>query len=184
MGLGVLEDHHLEHVPGTVIISDKAQNLNVDGAKHSTGRDADIVLVPQPSNDPNDPLNWPQWKKEMCMVIISGAALMGTVIYCTILPAELILSDYFDQSLTQVSLATGSHVMGIGCITFFVCAATKKWGKRPVFLFSAIGLCLTCIWGAASQSWASFFAARVFQGFCVSAFEIIVPSAVSDIYFV
>ena len=24
-----------------------------------------IVLVPQPSDSPNDPYNWPRWKKEM-----------------------------------------------------------------------------------------------------------------------
>jgi hypothetical protein len=51
--------------------------------KRGTGRDAHVVLVPQPSDDPNDPyvsysfnylylnhyqhrLNWPRWKKEAC----------------------------------------------------------------------------------------------------------------------
>ena len=51
--------------------------------KRGTGRDAHVVLIPQPSDDPNDPyvsyflnqpfsdhyqhrLNWPRWKKEAC----------------------------------------------------------------------------------------------------------------------
>ena len=51
--------------------------------KRGTGRDAHVVLVPQPSHDPNDPyvsypfnyqylnyyqhrLNWSRWKKEAC----------------------------------------------------------------------------------------------------------------------
>jgi len=30
----------------------------------------DIVLIPQPSNDINDPLNWPKWKKIVAFVTI------------------------------------------------------------------------------------------------------------------
>jgi hypothetical protein len=36
----------------------------------------DIVLVPQPSDDVNDPLNWPAWKKSLAFVsVISFASL-------------------------------------------------------------------------------------------------------------
>ena len=55
MGLGVLADHHLEHVPGTSLLSDKGSLAGVDTEayrgidskllKHDrTGR---VVLVPQ-----------------------------------------------------------------------------------------------------------------------------------------
>lgn len=30
----------------------------------------DIVLIPQPTNDVNDPLNWPKWKKIVAFVTI------------------------------------------------------------------------------------------------------------------
>ena len=29
--------------------------------KYGTGRYSDIILIPQPSDSPNDPLNWPLW---------------------------------------------------------------------------------------------------------------------------
>ena len=56
MGLGVLEDKHLDHVPGTVLLDDEAAHVeDITGMlKHGTGRDAHIVLSPQPSDDPND----------------------------------------------------------------------------------------------------------------------------------
>jgi len=181
MGIGILEDHHLEHVPGTAIMNDASQELSgVDTSrlKHGRGRDAHIVLVPQPSNDPNDPLNWPQWKKEMIIILVSGAALMATVVYCTILPATLILAGVFDQSITEVSNSTGAHVMAIGCVTFFTSASAKKWGKRPVFLASITVMTLACVWGAASQSWTSYFVARVFQGIGVAPVETLVTAMV------
>jgi hypothetical protein len=46
--------------------------------KHGKGRNSDIVLVPQPSDSPRDPLNWPQWKKELLLLIISiDTAVVG-----------------------------------------------------------------------------------------------------------
>ena len=73
MGLGILEDKHLAHVPGTAPFNDDPnalartayKGIDLSLLKHGTGRNAHIVLVPQPSDDPNDPLNWPKWKKHM-----------------------------------------------------------------------------------------------------------------------
>lgn len=73
MGLGILDDKYLDHVPGTSVFSDDAnavalktyEGIELDQLKHAKGKNAHIVLVPQPSDDPNDPLNWPQWKKHM-----------------------------------------------------------------------------------------------------------------------
>lgn len=28
-----------------------------------TGHNAEIILLPRPTLDPNDPLNWPKWRK-------------------------------------------------------------------------------------------------------------------------
>lgn len=55
MGFGVLEDHTLAHVPGTAALED-LDELNVarrntsGNVKYSAGG---IILVPQPSDDPN-----------------------------------------------------------------------------------------------------------------------------------
>lgn len=49
--LGVLEDKYLQHVPATVILSEQptlASSEATAGLKHGTGKEADIVLIPQP----------------------------------------------------------------------------------------------------------------------------------------
>lgn len=48
--LGILEDKHLQHVPGTVILAEKEHQGTeaAAGLKHGSGRDADIILIPQP----------------------------------------------------------------------------------------------------------------------------------------
>jgi hypothetical protein len=48
--------------------------------KHGTGKNAHIVLAPQPSEDPNDPLNWPRPLKELNLFILAfGATLHAAV---------------------------------------------------------------------------------------------------------
>jgi hypothetical protein len=64
MGLGILSDHALEQVPGTAQVLEGEKRREVErtaesrigrsGLKYDkTGK---ILLVPQPSDDPNDPL--------------------------------------------------------------------------------------------------------------------------------
>jgi hypothetical protein len=49
---------------------------NVLNLKHGRGKDAHIVLSPQPSEDPNDPLNWSPWRKNMIILILSLGAML------------------------------------------------------------------------------------------------------------
>ena len=63
MGLGVLEDKVLEQVPGTVYVLDDSRRTAVVAERdtHSKrDKTGQIILVPQPSDSPDDPLvRWP-----------------------------------------------------------------------------------------------------------------------------
>ena len=64
MGLGILSDHALEQVPGTAQVLEGEQRREIErnagtiigrsGLKYD--KTGTILLVPQPSDDPNDPL--------------------------------------------------------------------------------------------------------------------------------
>ena len=69
MGLGVLESRRSEHVPGTAFLHEGG-HVDLEFALESraarqTGaafkHDGNLVLIPQPSASPNDPLNWSRW---------------------------------------------------------------------------------------------------------------------------
>jgi hypothetical protein len=52
---------------------------NVDAENRGnlkTAKDGQTVLIPQPSDDPNDPLNWSPTKKHVILFIISFAAFL------------------------------------------------------------------------------------------------------------
>lgn len=83
MPLGILEDHKLEHVPGTSPLKELGRQdpESIDGAAPGLLKldpTGETVLVPQPSDSPNDPYNWPRWKKEMFTVAIAyGCGCVG-----------------------------------------------------------------------------------------------------------
>ena len=54
------EDHKLDNVPGTGLISDRGRGLpirtdNAQDLKRGTGEHSHIILIPQPSDSPRDP---------------------------------------------------------------------------------------------------------------------------------
>ncbi|KAL3422998.1 Protein HOL1-like protein 2 [Phlyctema vagabunda] len=189
MGLGVLEDHKLEHVPGTAPLNELGrEDYNATGVdsgflKHDpTGT---IVLVPQPSDSPNDPLNWPRAKKEKFTVAFAwGCGAVGAV--GPLVGAAFVqLAQEFDVSLsTFVQGVQGGVIVSIALGSLLGNSLAVKYGKRPVYLVSSIGLMATCFWCAEAKSFASLVAARVIQGICMAPMEALVPSSIGDIWFV
>lgn len=90
MPFGILEDRKLEHVPGTAPLNELgSDDHNISGIdssilKHDpTGK---IVLVPQPSDSPNDPYNWPRRKKELFTIAFAyGCGAVGGTILSSFL---------------------------------------------------------------------------------------------------
>ena len=69
-----------QDVPGTVLLVELSGHDS--GGKHASDR-SDIVLVPQPSKDPEDPLNWPR-KRKMCSLFMVFVYTMGVGIATTL----------------------------------------------------------------------------------------------------
>lgn len=57
MGLGIKEPAKSRSrlVPGTSVLFEPS-STGTAAVKHASGKDADLILVPQPSSSPNDPL--------------------------------------------------------------------------------------------------------------------------------
>ena len=57
---------------------------SLDARNYKYHKNSDIALVPPPSNDVNDPLNWPKWKKSaafisICFFTFLGSWIMGGI---------------------------------------------------------------------------------------------------------
>jgi hypothetical protein len=79
MAWGILESNRLEHVPGTSLLDDDAVGASAVSStlKRGTGKQQHIVLVPQPSNDLNDPLRWPLWQRDLMLLMYLYVTLLS-----------------------------------------------------------------------------------------------------------
>jgi hypothetical protein len=62
---------------------------------------SDIVLIPQPTDDPNDPLNWPRWKKWFAFISMLLLCQAGGWVVGGVGSAIVLLMDEFHTDLAS-----------------------------------------------------------------------------------
>jgi MFS family permease len=80
--------------------------------------------------------------------------------------------------------AQGGVIAAIAIGSLLWNALAVKYGKRPVYLITSVGLAVTCFWAAEARSFGNFVAARVIQGLCMSPMEALIPASIADVWFV
>ncbi|KAJ5961030.1 uncharacterized protein N7479_008180 [Penicillium vulpinum] len=190
MGLGVLEDTKLAHVPGTIDIYEQNSDASDQtpggpGLKCDWSGNQPIILVPQPSDDPNDPLNWPLWRRDMILAILCSVTILCTSLSSILASNTVAIADYEEISFTTAALLTGYHLCGVGVAGILIVPTARVWGKRHLFLIGNILMIISCIWaGVSGKNVNSLIWARIFQGVALAPFEALVNACVGDLYFV
>ncbi|KAF2434953.1 putative MFS transporter [Tothia fuscella] len=191
MGLGVLEDHKLEHVPGTSFVGDDEGRRTEEHApldpnlKYDTSGPTPIILVPQPSDDPSDPLNWSLLRRDFILAILSFLAVIASTLSPLLAADSVTLALHYRCTFDQVALLTGYHLLGVGVGGFLFVPSSRVWGKRHTFLIGTIVIIFSSVWGGfAGGSYTSMLWARLFQGIGLAPFEALVNATVGDLYFV
>ncbi|KAH6612525.1 MFS transporter-like protein [Boeremia exigua] len=191
MGLGILEPALPSpgHVPGSVTVLDDGKTRSA--AEHAAraalkyDRSGKVLLVPQPSDDPNDPLNWPLWQRDLHLALLSLLALLAATLSPLLAANTVSLAIYFERSLTDMALLTGYHLLGVGLAGFVFVPSARVWGKRHLYVLGAVVVVGSCVWGGATgPRYASFLWARVAQGVGLAPFEALVNASVGDLYHV
>lgn len=185
--LGIINDTKLPHVPGTVILEESAAHseATTGGLKHGTGSNANIVLVPQPSNDPNDPLNWPMTKKLTALGITCwGAVLYAAVVSAMLNAAFAEMSVEINTTIADLVLTSGYQTLVVGVTGPLFSALARKWGKRPIFLLASIICLVADIIGSCVNSYEGVLASRILQGFAIAPYESLIFTIISDLFFV
>ncbi|KAE9969839.1 hypothetical protein EG327_010475 [Venturia inaequalis] len=188
---GVLDSTEPTEVPGTVLLYPEyasGPTTALEGQEEIDRSDVKktpdgVVLSPQPEETLNDPLNFPLWRR--------NAALMALGLYCMLGGggAPLIAIGFpnvaatFHVTVPKVALTTGLYMMGLGLGSVFLMPTAIIFGKRPVYLLTAICFIGISIWCALSPSYNSLLIARIAQGMAISPVECLASSTVSELFF-
>ncbi|KAL6401300.1 hypothetical protein AUP68_15168 [Ilyonectria robusta] len=185
MALGVLQPRNSnQHVPGTALLSTEDTSQTSDQTlKRAGGKHCDVILIPQPSDDPNDPLNWPIWQRDLILLLYCYCTLcviggVGPVLSSMV----VVLIEDLHIDFTKVSLLTGYNLCAVGACGVFISAFARKFGKRPVAIFSISCTLAGSIWGGAATSYASLLGARILQGVGIALFESLSFAVIGDLY--
>src|ERR1700736_707040 len=117
--LSLLSYNELDVTGGTVVLVDGISRriFTLIKATHTLKSkiNSDIVLIPQPSDDPNDPLKWPAWKKTVAAVwamIFSGIG--GWILGGVGSGIPLLMNDFGKDLNTTVNGALNWAVLAYG----------------------------------------------------------------------
>lgn len=151
----------------------------VEGKRSKKG----VLLRPQPSNDPNDPLNWPFLEKYTTYLTICFFAFLGLANSSNFTVAIVPVSKEFHTSTTRAGYLTSIQVLGMGLGNLFWMPLMRIVGKRPVYLSSLLLLVATNIWGYFAHSYGNLLASRILGGFLSAAADATVPAVVADLFY-
>lgn len=205
--LGILNDKTTDEVPGTVLLLSSTRNEPLglepqhDRSKNSsmpaqllspripsssdkkTTKCGSIILEPQPDDSKNDPLNWSALRRDSALLSLGFYCMLGGGITPLLAAGFHDVADTYHVTYAQVALTTGLYMMGLGVGSVLFSPTAILYGKRPVYLFSAILFILTSVWCASAPSYAQLATARVFQGISVSPVECLPSATIAEIFF-
>ncbi|RVX71035.1 hypothetical protein B0A52_03400 [Exophiala mesophila] len=149
----------------------------------SEGRVLARLLLPRPTDDPNDPLTWPLWRKHLVNFTVSLFVFLSNYITNSISPVLIPIATDFDITLTQASYLLTLNLLFLGLGNLFWVPLALKIGKRPVWVLCAIIFFASSVWSAVAKDFGSLLGARIVQGFGASAAEALGPTVVGDLFF-
>ncbi|KAK3940273.1 major facilitator superfamily domain-containing protein [Diplogelasinospora grovesii] len=154
--------------------------------KYGQGKYRHIELVPQPSDDPDDPLNWPTWRKELNFASLLLMVAMTGVMKTVFVSVNGQLAEMYEVSYTAVAALTGAPLIVSSLTGFTSLIASRICGKRPLYLVSLLLVFIGAVWNTnvmGSGSFGQCMAARIFQGLGWGAFDSLVLGSIQDTYF-
>ncbi|KPM42917.1 hypothetical protein AK830_g3653 [Neonectria ditissima] len=161
---------------------------NVQLRHHETN---EIILIPTPTNDPNDPLNWSKGFRLYIAALVSVTIFLSNFLAAgpSVAIVDIALDFFGDTdlglsgSIAKVAyfFTTTALLQGMG--NLFWMPIMIKFGRRPLYIFTFALYTATAGWAGAPTSYGSVLAARILMGFANGAAECLAPLTISDIFF-
>lgn len=140
-------------------------------------------LDPIPSNDPNDPLNWPTYWKITTYATICLFSFIANVNGSNFTVAILPLSKQFHTDATHATWLVGFNVLMFGLGNVLWVPLMRVFGKRPVYLAALAVFVAANAWSTRATSWGSLLGGRMVSGIGAAAADATVPSVVAEMFF-
>lgn len=181
-------------VPGTVVMLLPGTRTSKNSPEQSpppNGEDAGqlklnkhgIVLNPQPHDNPNDPLNWPIWRRDIALGVIGFYSFIIGGMTPLLAPVMTEFKTTFHESLNTLTYLVGAFMMAMGVSSLFFAPSAVLYGKRLIYLVSQVIFFGSCLWGAKAKSFGSLLGARILMGIGSGPAESLPSASIAEIFF-
>ncbi|KAL6889948.1 putative MFS transporter [Trichoderma evansii] len=155
-----VEESRVEHY---IADADRDANSQFILQRHGT-----LSLDPLPSSSPQDPLNWPTWKKNTQLLLVAFHAMIAIFQAAGVNPGFETFSNRYGVTIQQASYLLSSQVLFLGVAPIVWNPIAKRYGRRLVFLISVLGSGVCNIGGAVCTSYGSQMATRILTSIFIS----------------
>lgn len=180
-----LTQDDLEDLPGTRRLFDSEGHMLLvpGGDATSLKKHGDIVLVPQPTDSPNDPLQWSLVRKIwhtalVCFVTALTAATSNDAGSASDGFNEVLGIDY-----SYFNTGAGVLFIGIGYWTLLSSPAVHLYGRRLLYLFGMVLGLVGNIWFGMAKTASDTIWSQLFVGASESVAEALVQLSLMDLWF-
>ncbi|KAI0142712.1 MFS general substrate transporter [Xylariaceae sp. FL1272] len=174
------QPHHDQHID---LGSYEVEVDSNDGDASKLAKDGHTRLIPQPSDDPGDPLNWPQLRKNIILFVVAFTAFIPD--YGSATGAVTLIPQAVEWNMSQEevnhSQAGNVFMLGAGGIPIVIFSA--YFGRLPVLFWFLLTALATAAWCAGAQSFESFEAARILNGFFSTVAQVNGLIFIQDMFF-
>ncbi|KAL7917597.1 major facilitator superfamily domain-containing protein [Trichoderma austrokoningii] len=166
--------------PGTEVMADVGSHHFI---KSSNNREEGRVLVPQPSDDPLDPLNWTLlWKMTtlLCVSFVSISQNLGPLANA---PLFGLYMQEWNIDLADAVQTTAVTILVLGFSNLVWVPISTCFGRRPALILSTLVCTVSSIWRVRATSYKSFLGASALNGFGAGPCESLMPQIIADVIF-
>ncbi|KAM5344306.1 hypothetical protein ACJ41O_012843 [Fusarium nematophilum] len=160
--------------------------LSVDTADESTlrlAKDGHTVLLPQPTDDISDPLNWPSWKKHAILFTVAWGAFCADFTSAAGSAPILLQAAEWHESIGTVNETNSINVLMMALGGLIWVPMTSFIGRAPTLFWSNLLGLLFSIGTALSPDFRTFYAMRALTGFFITSGQTISIAFIRDMFF-
>lgn len=141
------------------------KDLQFVNGELKTAADGKTVLVPQPSDDPSDPLNWSWWKKHAVFIALLPGCFLSDWLITQGVPLFVPQAEGWHMTPSAVANSISGAVFMQGPGGLLAVSLCQRYGRAPVLFWSQLLSLVATIGATCATDYAGFTAARTIQGF-------------------
>ncbi|KAF4547707.1 Hypothetical protein D9617_37g012330 [Elsinoe fawcettii] len=186
-----IEDRNLRQVPTVQALPDSARTdggllLRVD--EESVGslrlaKDGHTVLLPQPTDDKNDPLNWSWTKKHLILFTVAWGSLCSDFTSASGSATVIVQAAEWGESANAVTQTNSLNILMMGLGGLIWVPMVSYFGRAPVLFWTTVIGFIFTILATVSSSFEMFYATRALQGLFITAAQTISIAFLKDMFF-